>query len=160
MTIKEYWNLIGQEPFFAKTWGPDFSQACSFPKMLMNLKNFRFTKNSRQNWWCDFFKNSKNPVFVPFLTIFGFFLKRSAVTHNYIWATNTILSFRKKLISISEKTYEQIEGQMERPSFIRPFWLRPESKWGFVPTFCGCLPFLKQFKTFPFYTIFQLRLCR
>ena len=100
MTIKEYWNLIGQEePFLATTWGPDFSQACSFPKMLMNLKNFRFTKNSRQNWWCDFLKNSKNPVFVPFLTIFGFFLKRLAVTHNYIWATNTILSFRKKLMS-------------------------------------------------------------
>ena len=42
--IKEYWNLIGREPFLAVTWEPDFSQACSFCRMLMNHKNFHFTQ--------------------------------------------------------------------------------------------------------------------
>ena len=34
--IKEYWNLIGQEP--------EFSQACSSCRMLMNHKNFHLTQ--------------------------------------------------------------------------------------------------------------------
>ena len=41
-------------------------------------------------------------VFGSFLVIFvrwGFFPKKSAVTHNYIWAPNSMLSFRKKLMS-------------------------------------------------------------
>ena len=42
LTIKEYWNLIGRETFLAITWEPDFSQACSFRRMLMNHKNFPF----------------------------------------------------------------------------------------------------------------------
>ena len=42
--IKEYWNLIGREQFLAIIWEPDFSQACSFRRMLMNNKNFRFTQ--------------------------------------------------------------------------------------------------------------------
>ena len=44
MTIKEYCNLICQEPFLAITWEADFSQASSFRRMLMNHKNFRFTQ--------------------------------------------------------------------------------------------------------------------
>ena len=44
LTIKEYWNLIGQEKFLTITWEPDFSQVCSFRRMLMNHKNFRFTQ--------------------------------------------------------------------------------------------------------------------
>ena len=43
-TTKEYRNLIGQEQFLAITWEPDFSQACSFCRMLMDHKNFRFTQ--------------------------------------------------------------------------------------------------------------------
>ena len=42
--IKEYWNLIGREPFLAITWEPDFSQVCSFCRMLMNHKNFHSTQ--------------------------------------------------------------------------------------------------------------------
>ena len=47
--IKEYWNLIGQEPFLALTWELDFSQACSFRRMLMNHKNFHFTQIPDKN---------------------------------------------------------------------------------------------------------------
>ena len=42
LTIKDYWNLIGQEPFLTITWEADFSQAYSFHRMLMDHKNFRF----------------------------------------------------------------------------------------------------------------------
>ena len=109
MTIKEYWNLIGWEPFFTITWEPDFPQAFSFRKMLMNHKNFCFAKipdkiNAR--WW--------------------FFSKKSdSVTHHYIWAPNTKLSFRKSYWANSKKTYGQTEGRMDRPYFIRPFRPRP-----------------------------------
>ena len=44
LTIKKYWNLIDWEPFLTITWKPDFSQAYSFHKMLMNHKNFYFTQ--------------------------------------------------------------------------------------------------------------------
>ena len=44
LTIKEYWNLIGSEPFLAIIWEPDFSQASSFHRMLMNHRNFHFTQ--------------------------------------------------------------------------------------------------------------------
>ena len=42
--IKEYWNLIGWEPFLSITWELDFSQAYNFPRMLMDHKNFNFTQ--------------------------------------------------------------------------------------------------------------------
>ena len=44
LTIKEYWNLIDREELLAITWEPDFSQLCSFHRILMNHKNFRFTQ--------------------------------------------------------------------------------------------------------------------
>ena len=100
--IKEYWNLIGREPFLAITWEPDFSQACSFRRMLMNHKNFRFTQIPDKTNDTIFLNKSKNldfGPFWPFLIIFsqwGFFPEISGpVTHNYIWAPYTMLSFRK-----------------------------------------------------------------
>ena len=44
LTIKEYWNLTGQEQFSTITWEPDFSQVYSFRRMSMNHKNFHFTQ--------------------------------------------------------------------------------------------------------------------
>ena len=100
-TIKEYWNLIGREQFLAITWEPDFSQACSFRRMLMNHKNFRFTQIPDKTNDTIFLKSPKT-LFLghvwPFLVIFArwvFFQKNPAVTRNYIWAPNTMLSFRK-----------------------------------------------------------------
>ena len=57
--IKEYWNLIGREPFLAITWEPDFSQACSFHRMLMNYKNFHFTQIPDKNNDVTFLKSPK-----------------------------------------------------------------------------------------------------
>ena len=49
LLIKEYWNFIGQEPFLAITWEPDFSQACSFHRILKDHKNFRFSQIPDKN---------------------------------------------------------------------------------------------------------------
>ena len=99
MTIKEYWNLIGQGPLLAITWEPDFSQACSFHRMLMNHKNFHFTQIPDKTNDVIFLISPKNHVFRPFLPHGDFSKISSSVTYNYIWAPNTIL--------ISEKTNER-----------------------------------------------------
>ena len=120
LAIKEYWNLIGCEPFLAITWEPDFSQASSFCRMLMNHKNFHFTQIPDKTNDVIFSKSPKNHVFGPFLTIFGhfcligFFSKKSgSVTQNYIWTPNTKLNFSKNYWVNSDKTYGQTEGQTE-----------------------------------------------
>ena len=101
MTIKEYWNLIGRKPFLAITWEPDFSQACSFRRMLMNHKNFHFTQIPDKNNDVIFLKSPKTlflSYFWSFLVILldgGFFPKNLAVTNSYIWAPITMLSFKK-----------------------------------------------------------------
>ena len=72
LMIKEYWNLIGQEPFLALTWEPDFSQAWSFRRMLMNHKNFTQIPDKINGK--IFFKNSRSLFlghFWPFLLTFA-----------------------------------------------------------------------------------------
>ena len=115
MTIQEYWNLIGREQFLAITWEPDFSQACSFCRM------FHFAQTPDKTNDMIFLKSPK--------TMFlGHFWPFSAVTHNYIWAPNTMLSFRKKLMSqfwenvrTDGTTDGRTDGRTERPYFIGPF---------------------------------------
>ena len=56
--------LIGREPFLTITWEPGFSQACSFRRMLMNLKNFHLTQiPDKTN------DMIQKPFFASFLTI-------------------------------------------------------------------------------------------
>ena len=141
MTIKECWNLIGQEPFLAITWELDFSQACSFRRMLMNHKNFHFTQIPDKTNDMIFLKSPKTMFlghFWPFLVIFarwGFFPKNPAVTHNYIWAPNTMLSFRKKLMSQFWENL-QTDGRTDGPYFIGSFRPMPGSNyWNWYKTF-------------------------
>ena len=113
LTIKGYWTLIGWEPFLAIiTWEPDFSQVCSFCRLLKDHKNFRFT--TILDITKDFLKSPKNLVFWPFwpfLTSF-FYQKNPALSHITKYRPpNTILSFRKNKCANSEKTYGQTEGQ-------------------------------------------------
>ena len=105
-TIKEYWNLIGREQFLAITWEPDFSQACSFCRMLMSHKDSHFTQIPDKTNDMIFFKSPKTLFlghFWPFLVI--------SVAYYYIRAPNTMLSFRKNERAKSEKTYGQSEGR-------------------------------------------------
>ena len=115
LTIKEYWNLIGREQLLAITWEQDFSQACSFRRMLMNHNNFRLTQ----------IPDKTNGMIFSHFSLIGIFSKKSgSVTHNYIWAPNTIL--------ISEQTNEAIlrkvtnrwkDRRTDAAYFIGPFQL-------------------------------------
>ena len=124
MTIKEYWNLIGREPFFAITWKPDFYQACSFRRMSMNHKNFCFTQTPDKSNDVIFLESLKTlPIFGLFLTILGHFCligffsnKSSSFTHAYIWVSNTMLTFHANL---------RTDGRTEGSLFIEPFLPRP-----------------------------------
>ena len=72
--IKEYWNLIGWQPFLAITWELDFPQACSFRWMLMKHKNFHFTQIQDKTNDMIFLKSPKTMFlanFDPFLAIFA-----------------------------------------------------------------------------------------
>ena len=101
LTIKKYWNLISQEAFLAISWEPDFSQACSLCRMLRDHKNFHFIPIPGKTIDLIFLKSPKTLFlghFWPFLVIFAwriFSKKSGSVTHNYIWALNTMLNFRK-----------------------------------------------------------------
>ena len=124
MTIKVYWNLIGREPFSAIiTWEPDFSQVCSFCRMLKDHNNFCFTTI---------------PAELCFLALFDhfrhhFFQKNHALSHitNYGPLTPYI-SFAKNKWANSEKTYGQTRGRTDyraddpyQPLFIGPIWSCP-----------------------------------
>ena len=124
MTIKEYWNIIGRDPFLAITWETNFYQACCFCRMLMSQMNFRFTPISDKTNDEIFLKSPKTLFFI-ILVIFArwrIFPKKSGfVTQNFIWTPNAMLSFRKNQWANSEKTYGQTEGWTDRLYFTGPF---------------------------------------
>ena len=116
MTVKQYWNLIDREPFLAITWESDFSQECSFCKMLMNHKNFNFTQIPDKTNDEIFLKSPKAMFlghFWPFLVIFArwrFFPKDTALPHKTIYGPPTHVKFQKKLISQSRENL-RTDGQ-------------------------------------------------
>ena len=59
LMIREYQNVIGQEPFLAITWELDFSQACSFRRVLMNHNNFHSTQIPEKIYDMIFLKSLK-----------------------------------------------------------------------------------------------------
>ena len=68
--------------------------------MLINHKNFHFTQIPDKTNDRIFLKSSKT-IFDYFLVTFAqwvIFPKIQAVTHNYSWVPNTMLSFRKNSI--------------------------------------------------------------
>ena len=109
--IKECWNLIGRELFLAITWEPDFSQACSFCRMLINHKNFHFTQIPGKTNDMIFLKSPKTmhlAIFDFFFFFFffffyqlGFFSENSgSATHN--------LDRPQTPCSVSEKANELV----------------------------------------------------
>ena len=80
LTIKEYWNLIGWEPFLDVTWQPDVSQACSFRRMLNNHRNFHFTQISDKT--NKIFLKGPETMFLGHFCLMGIFSKKSgSATH-------------------------------------------------------------------------------
>ena len=138
LMVKEYWNLIGQQPFLAIAWESDFSQACSFRRILMNHKNFHFTQIPDKTMW--FSLTVQKPCFGAIFDHFawsGFFPKNPALSHTTIygsltpWVPNT--KFQKKTIELIPITYGQTDrwtegqkdGWMDRPYLTGTFRLRP-----------------------------------
>ena len=78
LTIKEYWNLIGRGPFLAINWEPDFTQACSFCRILMNHKKFHLTQIPDKTNDVIFLKSPKTfwAIFDHFCLV-GIFFKKS-----------------------------------------------------------------------------------
>ena len=107
MTTKEYWNLIDQEPFLALTWELDFSQACSFRRMLMNHKNFHFTNISDKTHDVIFLKSPKNMFLGHFWSYLpdGDFFKKIRLCHTIIYGPLTPCY-------VSEKTNEPIPRKL------------------------------------------------
>ena len=107
MTIKEYWNLIGREPFLVITWEPDFSRyaVSAECRMLINHKNFRFTPISDKTNDVKFLKSPKALLlehFWLFLVIsaqWGFFPKNLDLSHTTIYGSKHHVKFQKKLVS-------------------------------------------------------------
>ena len=88
--LVKYWRLKNTEISLAEshfwiTWELDFSQACSFRRMLMNHKNFYFTQISDKTNDTIFLKSPKT-MYWAILGHFckmGIFSKKSgSVTHN------------------------------------------------------------------------------
>ena len=95
----------------ARTWEPNFSWSCSFCSMLMNHKNFHFTKIPDKTNDVIFLKSPKTMFlgqFWPFLVIFarwGFFPKNLAVSHTTIYGPLTPCK-------VSEKNNESIPRKL------------------------------------------------
>ena len=72
----------------------------------------------------------KKSYFGPFLGNFFFYSKNLVVTHNTTWASDIMLSFKKKLCQSQENfwTEGQEEGRIDRPSVMSPFWHGQGSK--------------------------------
>ena len=97
--LVKYWWFKNTKILFAFTLELDFSQACSFVRMLMKHKKFDFTQIPRKTNDVILLKSPKTMFlghFWPFLPDGDFFQKNQQnVTHNYIWIPNIMLSFRK-----------------------------------------------------------------
>ena len=116
LTITEYWNLIGRGPFLAITWELDFSQACSFRRMLMNHKNFHFTQNSDKTNDVILLKSTKTMLwgqFWPFLPE-GIFSKNLALSHTIYGSLTQCIFSEKNNEPIPRKlTDRRKDGRMD-----------------------------------------------
>ena len=107
LTIKEYWNLIGWEPFLAINWELDFFQACSFRRMLMNHMNAHFSQIPEKTNDVIFLESPKTLFwgqFWSFLPVGDFFQK--------IWLSHTTLYGPLTPCQVPEKTNEPIPRKL------------------------------------------------
>ena len=126
--LKKYWWLKNTEISLTKghfllTWEPDFYQACSFHRMLMNYNNCRFTPISDKT--NNIFLKSPKTLFLghflPFLVIFAwweFLSKNLALSRIIIYGPpNTMLSLSQWACNYwanSKKSYRQAKRTNSR----------------------------------------------
>ena len=94
--LVKYWQLknteisLADSHFLTITWEPDFSQACSFRRMLMNHRNFHFTQIPDKTIDVIFLKSPETMFwaildhFWSFLPNGDFFKKNPALSHKSI----------------------------------------------------------------------------
>ena len=99
LTIKEYSNLIGWQPWTKHVISSEICVKLNF-LWLMNHK-FNFTQISELMTFS--YKVQKT----CFWAIFAQWGLNLAVTHNYVWVPYIMLSSRRNLWANSEKTYGQ-----------------------------------------------------
>ena len=111
--IKEYWNLIGREPFLAITWEQDF---------LINHKNFHFTQIPDKTNDMIFLKSPKTMFLGHFWSFLpdGDFFQKTPLCHTQLYMG----PFQQKLMSqfwenlwTDRRTNERTDG---RTLFYRP----------------------------------------
>ena len=85
--LAKYWRLKNTEISLAELWESDFSQACSFRRILMNHKNFHFTQIPDKTNDVIFLKSLKTMFlghFWPFLPD-GDFLQKIRLCHTKLY---------------------------------------------------------------------------
>ena len=135
--LVKYWQLKNAEislaewePFLTITWEPDFSQARSFCRMLINHKNFHFTQIPDKTNDMIFLKSPKPcfwAIFDHSLPDGNFFQKiRLCHTQLYMDPLHHV-NFQKNLMSQSRENL-RTDGRTDRQTlFYRTFRPRPES---------------------------------
>ena len=115
--LMKYWWLknnkisLAESHFLAITWEPDFSQACSFCRMLMNHKNFHFTQIPEKTNDVIFLKSPKTLFFGQFWLFLIIFAWSSSVTKNPALSHTTIYGSLTPW-SVSEKADEAIPRKL------------------------------------------------
>ena len=85
--VKKYWNLIDWEPILGIAWESEFSQACSFYRMLMNQKNFHFPQNPGNTNASIFLKSQKTMFLGQFWPLLpdGDFFEKTQFCHTQLY---------------------------------------------------------------------------
>ena len=117
MTINEYWNLVGREPFLAITWELDFSK--HFKQIPDKTNDVIFLKSPKTMFLGHF---------GPFLVIFA---KKIRLSHTTIsgpltpcWLSDKTNEPTLKKLTDRRKD-ERKNGRTDRPYLIGPFRPRP-----------------------------------
>ena len=123
--LKTFWPIYQE---------PDFSYISNLRKNTANNINvlYRILKKLITKFYNKFIK----PVLGPSSLFLepNILSKKSGPIRNFIWVSETISKFRKKLKIQFQKKKRQpdgqkdgrTEGQTDRPYFVGPFWLSPE----------------------------------
>ena len=111
--------------FRSVTREPDFSQTCTFQRMIENHDRFDFRTLRTNISWLNFLLKCKNPIFGPFLAKIGttrIFLKNRAQSlFNPYWPLTSCKKSEKSYDSIPRKS--RTDGRKDGRHWIHKTWL-------------------------------------